>query len=214
MRKYVILGLCFFMVPYCASPANGTVLSVGVNGGYAFPDVYMQWGVNLEPGPGGGVKLQITPWRYGEIELNGGYYKTPGTPTPAVSSLVPLKAGVNFKTGSGRYTIRFGGGAGYYLIKATAYGNVIVGVYEGEEEWDYTWGKVNLSGPGLYCGGGIAVNFGRWSLDFTPRWNYISNEGVHEGIGVGQYSGRRLYFGLSQDFTYAEAALGVSYRVF
>jgi len=183
--------------------------------GYYYGDVGAKAGVlGLDAGPGGGVCVLIAPWRFGEFELAGDYEVLTGAPSPAKGSIIPLRAGFNLKAGHGRYTLRCGGGAGYYVFKTTSVGVVFVYDNEGTLRSYDVWGKLDLSGPGFYYGFGVSLNFGKWSLDFTPRWNYIFNEGSYTGTAVDEYEGYELYFDLPYNCTYAEAALGVSYRVF
>jgi hypothetical protein len=175
---------------------------------------YGEAGLSLGAGPGGGVRTWIKPWRFFEVEIGADYDKLPGVISPAEGTLIPIRGGVNLVADQGRYAISCGGGAGYYVFKATAYGTILYTISEEETEWISTWGKVSLSGFGLYYGFAASVKFGRWSLDFTPRWNQIFNQGPHDGEAIGEYDGHKLYFDLPYNCTYAEAMLGVSYRVF
>ena len=221
MKAWIITACC--LVAFSFAGATATELRVGATGACAFPQgemvlggdkYYGEAGLILGAGPGGGVRTWIRPWRFFEVEIGADYVKLPGDISPAEGTVIPIRGGVNLVADQGRYAISCGGGAGYYVFKATAYGTILYQIDEETTEWRSTWGKVSLTGPGIYYGFAASVRFGRWSLDFTPRWNQIFNQGPHDGEAIGEYDGHKLYFDLPYNCTYAEAALGVSYRVF
>jgi hypothetical protein len=215
MKNRLVIGCCIGAVCFAVAGV-ATELSVGLNAGGVFPRGDLDWWGNLDPGSGGGVRLFVKPWPFGEFEFGGDYQRFFGTPRPAEGTVIPLRGGFNLVADEGRYAIRCGGGVGYYVFKATAYGWVTISSNEEQPEYDWipTWGKVTLSGPGLYYGSAVSLKFGRWSLDITPRWNYIFNEGSYTGKAAGEYEGAELDFDLPYNCTYAEAVLGVSYGVF
>jgi len=211
--KTRLVIICSAVSACLVATASATDLRVGLAGGYALPQAGLEGGLTLGAGPAYGVRIWIRPIRLLEIELGGDYHKLKGLRSLAEGTVTPIRGGVNLRMDFGRFTVSYGGGIGYYVFKANAFGQVLHSISEEEYEWRDAWGKVDLSAPGFYFGVALSATLGRWGVDLMPRLNYILNGGQYCGDAFSPYEGETLDYGLS-DCSYPEVTLGVSYRVF
>jgi hypothetical protein len=225
LRKYFIcafiaVGLFYAGATYAAG------LGVGVFGGYAVPTGGMaaEESFDLRPSAVIGGEIQIGIHRNVEVDLGAGYevnYAARRTniynPWTRNTTAFPIRAGAKAKTTLRSISLFVCGGVGYYFLKTKVLSWIEYYDDSGFQGWAYPV-EVNLFGPLIYGGVGVAYPFGKFALTLMPRFNYVFNSGTHEGTMEETVGGvtikREVPVNKNWDDSYFEITAGVVYTLF
>jgi hypothetical protein len=213
---WAILGVALI---FGGAAAHAVGLGVGVFGGWAVPtgDMADFEGFNLSSSPALSARAYVELREYLAFELGAGYQidYPPQTKEywffPEFTEAFPVTGGAEVRTTKGSFRFSAAGGGGYYIINTKLVGNIDSG--------DTGFGNrpyatyVSVNGPGMYVGGGVSYLFKKFAFAFTPRFNYIFNEGTYEGTIAGEPA-KKTSETKDWNDSYFEITAGVIYTLF
>jgi hypothetical protein len=198
-------------------------LEVGAFGGVAVPTGGMrtEGGFELRSSPEISVIALLGINKYSGLEIRGGYNfnhppRTKEYDWAEYTRVMPVNVGGYLKTTIGNIGFSLSGGLGYYFLQTK-----LVGTIDATGVCDTGFGnraypaRVNMYAPGVYSGISVSYLFRKFALVFTPRFNYVFNNGTYDGKEIrGAGIERTIPINKNWNDSYLEFLLGVTYDFF
>ncbi len=215
LRKYFIRA--FLAVGLFHSGGTyGMGLAVGVFAGYAVPTGGMaaEGSFDLRPSTALGVRAFFDIHERFGADLAAAYNfdyppRTKRYQWAETTELLPVNVGAYYKVEAGSFRFSPGGGAGYYFL-TTKIASTVKSYDSGFRNVRYPV-EVSINAPGIYGGGAVSYAFGKFAVDFTPRYHHIFNSGEYDGEVI--YGGNRTVV-KEWDDSYFEVSAGIIYGLF